>query len=343
MRSAAPPTSGLAHSRRTGGLLGFAQQREWGVAILLGMTVAIVAIVNRNFLAPENLRDILVAVAPFAIIGCAVTFIIVTGEIDISVGSHVALLAAVLGLLTSKDHAGWPVFPAILIVLALGVAVGTLNGILIAYLRVPSIITTLGMLTALRGVTELLMNGQWIQNLPPGLRFFGIGTLLGIPISIWTTAIVVAMAMVFAVRTPLGRRIYAVGSSPHAAHLAGLSPRRIKLFVFALTGLMVAVATIVSVPQLATIQSGVGSGWELIVVTAVVVGGTSISGGKGTIIGTILAAILLGIIRTVLLFLKLGNEATYWERAIQGAFILLAVLVDHLARRGSGRGEGEEH
>jgi ribose/xylose/arabinose/galactoside ABC-type transport system permease subunit len=343
MSGAASPTAAVSPSRQAGAFRALAAQREWGVAVLLGLTVAIVAIVNPKFIAPDNLRDILVAVAPFAIIGCAVTFVIVTGEIDISIGSHVALLAAVLGLLTSKDHAAMPVFPAILIVLALGVAIGLLNGILIAYLRVPSIITTLGMLTALRGVTELLMNGQWIQNLPPGLRFFGIGTFLGIPISIWTATAVVAAAMVLAVRTPLGRRIYAVGSSPHAALLAGLSPRRIKLFVFALTGLMVAVATIVSVPQLATIQSGVGSGWELIVVTAVVVGGTSISGGKGTIIGTILAALLLGIIRTVLLFLKLGNEATYWERAIQGAFILLAVLIDHLARRGSGAGEGEEH
>jgi len=336
-------TTALAHDQlprpSQGALRAIARQREWGVAILLGLTIAIVAIINPQFVAIDNLKDILVAVAPFAIIGCAVTFVIVTGEIDISVGSHVALLAAVLGLLTSKDHAAMGVVPAILIVLALGIVVGLINGFLIAYLRVPSIITTLGMLTALRGITELLMNGQWIQNLPDGLRYFGIGTFLKIPISIWTAAVVVASSMVLATRTPIGRRIYAVGSSPHAARLAGLSPRRIKLFVFALTGLMVAVATIVSVPQLATIQSGVGSGWELIVVTAVVVGGTSISGGKGTIIGTILAAVLLRIIRTVLIFLKLGNEATYWERAIQGAFILLAVLVDHLARRG----EAEEH
>jgi ribose/xylose/arabinose/galactoside ABC-type transport system permease subunit len=319
------------------GLLRFlASKREWGVALLLALTITAVSIVNPTFIQLENIRDILVAAAPFAIISAGLTFVIVTGEIDISIGSLAGLCAAVLGLLTSRDHAHLNVALSIFMTLALGAAVGLLNGLLIAYARVPSIITTLGMLTALRGVTELLMGGQWIQNLPDSLRFFGIGTIVFIPVSIWTAAVVIITAMILATGTPLGRRIYAVGSSPHAARLAGLSPRRIKLFVFTLTGLLTAVATIVSVPQLRTIQSGVGSGWELIVVTAVVVGGTSISGGRGTIIGTLLAMILLGSIRNMLNFLKLGPDTVYWERAIQGAFILVAVLIDHLARPAHG-------
>jgi ribose/xylose/arabinose/galactoside ABC-type transport system permease subunit len=118
-----------------------------------------------------------------------------------------------------------------------------------------------------------------------------------------------------------------------------LSPRRIKLFVFALTGLLVGVAVLVDTTRLPKIESDYGTGWELFIVTAVIVGGTSISGGKGTIIGSILAVLLLGIVRSVLIFLKLGLNATYWERAIQGGFILLAVLADHLARRGR---HGEE-
>jgi ribose/xylose/arabinose/galactoside ABC-type transport system permease subunit len=319
-----------------GVLARIAQQREWGVAILLGLTVAVVAAVNRDFLRIGNLRDILVNNAPFAIIACGLTFVIVTGEIDISVGSLAGLLGAVMGLMTSTDHANKPVVLAVAVVLALGTLVGVINGLLVAYAKVPSIIVTLGMLTALRGMTELLMGGEWIKNLPAALRFFGTGTIASIPVSVLIAAIVIAASMVLATRTPLGRRIYAVGSNVHAARLAGLSPRRIKLFAFALTGFLVGVAALVSVPQLSVIQSGIGSGWELVVVTAVVVGGTSISGGRGTIIGTLLAVILLGIIRTVLIFLRLGSEATYWERAIQGAFILLAVLVDHLARHGGG-------
>jgi ribose/xylose/arabinose/galactoside ABC-type transport system permease subunit len=316
-----------------------ARRREYGVAILLAVTITIVAIANPNFLQPGVLRDVLVNNAPYAIIACGLTFVIVTGEIDISVGSLAGLLAAVMGLLTSSDYASMHVALAVPIVLAIGTFVGLLNGVLVACLRVPSIITTLGMLTALRGVTELLMAGKWIQNLPPGLRFFGTGAILGVPVSIWSAIIVIAGCMVLATRTPLGRRIYAVGSNVHAARLAGLSPRRIKLFAFTFTGFLVAVATLVSVPKLSVIDPGIGKGWELFVVTAVVVGGTSISGGKGTIIGTTLGVLLLGIVGTVLIFLRLGDRATYWERAIQGAFILLAVLVDHLGRR---RGESAE-
>jgi ribose/xylose/arabinose/galactoside ABC-type transport system permease subunit len=155
---------------------------------------------------------------------------------------------------------------------------------------------------------------------------------MGVPVCIWVAGAVVALSIVLTRQTPLGRRIYAVGSNPSAARLAGVSAGRIKLLVFALTGLLVGVATIVSVPQLSVIESGIGVGFELLVVTCVVVGGTSIRGGRGSIVGSLLAAGLLVTIGTVLIHLKLGPGATYWERAIQGGFILLAVLVDHLAR-----------
>jgi ribose/xylose/arabinose/galactoside ABC-type transport system permease subunit len=243
------------------------------------------------------------------------------------------LLAAVMGLLTSTNYARVSVAIAVPMVLLLGTALGLLNGVLVAYLRVPSIIVTLGMLTALRGVTELLMAGKWIQNLPDGLRFFGTGTVLSLPVSVLTALIMIVASMALATRTPLGRRIYAVGSNVHAARLAGLSPRRIKLFVFTFTGFLVAVATLISVPKLSVIDPAIGKGWELFVVTTVVVGGTSISGGKGTIIGGMIAVLLLGTIGDMLTFLKV-EQATYWERAIQGAFILLAVLADHIGRRG---------
>jgi rhamnose transport system permease protein len=325
--------------RERGRLLELLQQREWGVAILLALTIAIVAIINPNFLTLANLRDILSANAAYAIIACGVTFVIVTGEIDISVGSLAGLLAAVLGVLTSPDYAGWHAGPAILATLALGLLVGVINGFLIAYARVPSIIVTLGMLTALRSVTEMIMGGKWIV-VADALRVFGTGQIAGVPVCIVTAMIVAIVAMTLATRTPLGRRIYAVGSNVDAARLAGLSPRRIKLLVFTLTGFLVGVAMLVDATRLPRIESGYGVGWELFIVTAVIVGGTSISGGKGTIIGTLLAVVLLGMIHNVLTFLKLGPDLVYWERAIQGAFILLAVLADHLSRRD---GSAEDH
>jgi ribose transport system ATP-binding protein/rhamnose transport system ATP-binding protein len=312
--------------------------REYGVLALLVLTVIGVSIKNPSFLLPGNIRDMLVNAAPSVIVGCGLMLVIVTAEIDISMGSLMSLLAAVAGITMSASRWGLPVPVGMLLVLGLGAGVGVANGALVVYGRVPSIIVTLGMLTALRGVTVLVMGGDNVLGLPGSLRFFGTGTVLGAPVSVLTAACVVGFTILLARRTPLGRRIYALGSNRAAARLVGISERRIKLFVFAYTGVLVGIATLVSAPQLTVIQSNTGDGFELFVVTCVVVGGTAISGGRGTVAGTVLACFLLGIVRTVLTYLKLGDRATYWERAIQGAFILAAVLADHLARRRRGTG-----
>ncbi|MFC1735893.1 ABC transporter permease [Candidatus Hydrogenedentota bacterium] len=191
------------------------------------------------------------------------------------------------------------------------------------------------MLTALRGVTQLVMGGEWIM-IPEGhaLRFFGTGRPLGVDVCIWTTVGAICLVVFLERYLPLGRQIYAAGSNPEAAKTIGLPVRRIKVFAFALTGFLTAVATIVSVTRLSVIESGTGVSFELLVVTCVVVGGTAITGGQGKTLGAILAVLLLGTIGSVLIFMRMGEMATYWERAIQGAFILGAVLLDHLRNRG---------
>ena len=325
-------------SLRFGGLT---RQREYGVLGLLVLTLIVVGLINPAFLASGNLRDILVSSVPSVIVACGLTFVVLMGEIDISMGSLMGVLATVMGLLTSPSHAHWPVGVGIAATLLLGSAVGLINGLLVAYGRMPSIIVTLGMLTVLQGVNLVLINGKWITDLPPGLRFFGIGRILSVPVSVWTAVIVVACAVVLARETPLGRRLYAAGSNPDAARLVGLPVRTLKLFVFTLTGFLTAVAAIVSVPLLSVIEPSVGQGFELLVVTCVVVGGTSISGGQGSVLGSVFAALLLAVIRPMLIFLRLGVSATYWERAIQGAFILAAVLLDHAARRRASRETGQ--
>lgn len=310
-----------------------AWRREGGVLALLALTVVVVTVINPAFLAANNVRDVLVQAAPAAIVACGLTFVVLTGEIDISVGAMMGLLAAVLGTLSSTERLGWPVAAGIAATLALGTGIGLVNGLLVTLGRVPSIIVTLGMMTMLQGVTEIVMGGEWIKALPAGLRFWGTGAVAGVPVAGGVAILVALICSLLARETPLGRRIYAVGSNPHAARLAGLKTHRVKLFVFTFTGFLTAVATLVSVPRLSVIESGIGRGFELLVVTAVVVGGTSINGGRGSIAGSLLAVVLLGLIGTALIFLRLGESATYWERAIQGAFILLAVLADHLARR----------
>jgi ribose/xylose/arabinose/galactoside ABC-type transport system permease subunit len=331
------PSKPLSKPKQSANVLSLLRRREYGVLALLLLTIFSVGAVNSAFLALGNVRDIFVAATPAVIVGCGLTFVVLMGEIDISMGASMGVLATVMGQLTSPSHAHLPVAEGVAITLALGALIGLINGVLVAYGRMPSIIVTLGMMTVLQGVNVILMNGHWITDMPAGLRWFGIGHVLGVPISLWTAGVVVIASVVLARDTPLGRRIYASGSNPHAALLTGLPVNRLKLFVFTLTGLLTGLATVVSVPLLSVIEPGVGSGFELLAVTCVVVGGTSISGGRGTIAGTVIAALLLSVVRPTLIFLKLGPSAAFWERAIQGAFILAAVLLDHVARSRRGK------
>lgn len=311
-----------------------ARREVWVLALLL-VTAVVAGGFNRRFFSWENVRDILHNAAPAAIVACPMTLVIVSGEIDISVGSLLGLMAAAMGVSASTEHLNLGAWAAIAAPIVLGAGVGLLNGLLVTVGRVPSIIVTLGMLTALRGLTQLLMAGRSIRGIPMPLRWFGQASPLGVPLAVWVALIVVVFTIVLAHRTPLGCRIYAVGSNPRAAPLAGLSLTRIKLFVFFLTGLLTGIAAIVFVPRSGVIENNVGDGFELLVVTCVVVGGTSISGGKGTVIGSVIAAVLLTMIGTVLIYLRVDP---HWNLAIQGGFILAAVLADHLVRRRSAEG-----
>ncbi len=308
--------------------------REGLVAGILLAAVIGVGMTNPAFLALDNVRDILVKAAPALILGSMMTLVILAREIDISVGSLMGLCAAVLGIATSTDRLGLPVGVGAALCLGVGAGVGLLNGLLVAYARVPSIIVTLGMLTVLKGITEFLMAGRWIENLPPGLRAFGTESAAGIPYAVWMALAAVLIGTWLTRRTPFGLRIYALGSSPSAADLAGINSKRMKLAAFALTGLAAGIAALFSATQLQVIESGFGSGFELVVIAGVIVGGTSIRGGRGSVVGTAIGVLLLGMVSTALIFMRLGESVTYWERAIQGGVILIAIIADHLGSRG---------
>lgn len=305
---------------------------------MLLMTVLVVALINSAFLQPTNVADMLSDCAPFVIVGCGVALVVIAGEIDISVGSLYGLLAVLMGVLASPTREGQPLPVVIAAVLAAGLLVGVLNGVLVALARVPSIIVTLGMFTILRGITKIVLDGVWIKDLPPALKELGTAKPLGLAWVVWLALMVFVLGLWVTRRTPLGRHIYAVGSNPEAARLTGINTHLIKIVAFGCAGLLTALAALVSVPRLSVIESNLGEGYELLVITAVVVGGVSIRGGVGTMTGMALAALLLGIVRTVLVFLKLPSSAVFWERAVHGLFILGAVVVDHLARRRSSMG-----
>lgn len=312
-------------------------QREWWLAALIGAVTLIVSFVDPGFLSAENLRDLLVRCAPTAIVACGVMLVVVTREIDISVGSLMALLAAMLGLMISKNEWNWPMWLGIPATLLLGTLMGLGTGAMVTLGRVPSIIVTLGLLTALRGLTTWIMRGGNIDGLPESLGQWTKFGILGMPLSLWTAITVIGITAVLISLTPLGRRLYALGGSPTAARMAGISETRLKLFVFSLTGFLTALATIVEVPRLPKIESGIGLEFELLVVTCVVVGGVSISGGRGKVAGVVLAVVLMSMVRPVLTFLDVGESGEKWTKAIQGLFILMAVVSDSVLSRRANR------
>ena len=314
------------------------RQREYGLLVLILSVGLLVSLIDANFLQPGNLKDILVRSAPTAIVGCGVMLIVVTGEIDISVGSLMGLLAAVMGLLISSHEWNLSMWIGLPATLLLGTLIGTATGLLVTVGKVPSIIATLGLLTALRGITMLTMGGRNIDGLPHRLESLTKYGVFGMPLSVWTAAAVVLLTALVISCTPFGRRLFAIGSSGYAAKMVGLSQRRLKLLVFAYIGFLTAVATIVDIPRLPKIEAGIGVGFELLVVTCVVVGGVSISGGRGTIWGVLLAVLLMTMIRPVLTFLDVGESGEKWTKAIQGAFIILAVVTDSVLARQSARG-----
>ncbi|MBM99644.1 MAG: hypothetical protein CMJ77_10990 [Planctomycetaceae bacterium] len=313
-------------------------RREFGLAVLIALITIFVSFFDPRFLDAINLRDIIVRCAPTAIVACGMMLVIVTAEIDISVGSLMALTAAAMGIMLSENEWNLSLWIGLPATLMLGTAVGLLTGLLVTVGKVPSIIVTLGLLTALRGFTTLIMGGKNIDGLPPSLQHAAKQGFWGIPLSVWVAACVLVMTLVIIAWTPLGRRIFAFGSSRYAATMCGLSEKPLKLFVFAYTGFLTALATIVDVPRLPTIESGIGLEFELLVVTCVVVGGVSINGGRGTLLGVLLAVVLMTMIRPVLTYLEIGEEAEKWTKAIQGTLIAIAVIGDSLFRR-RGRGE----
>ncbi len=323
----------MSNSTQTNWLQRILAQREVGLGLLLLCVGVIVGLVDASFLELGNLRDILVRSAPTAIVACGVMLVVVTGEIDISVGSLMGLLAAMMGLFVSANEWNWSLWIGLPLTLLIGTAIGFATGLLVTIGRVPSIIATLGLLTALRGATTLLMGGENIDGLPDSLSYATKIGFLGLPLSIWVAALVIAMTAIVIKHTSTGRQLFALGSSRYSAHMVGLSTTKLKLFAFAYVGFLTALATIVDVPRLPKIESGIGNGFELLVVTCVVVGGVSISGGRGSLWGVLLAVVLLTTIRPALTFLDIGEAGEKWTKAIQGAFIIAAVVVDSMATR----------
>jgi rhamnose transport system permease protein len=295
-------------------------QREAPAATAYLLLLAIVAGAAPGFYSLANLRDLALSNAPVLIAAIGMTMVILTGQIDISIGSQFAVCSVAAGLLAKT---GMPILLVLLAVALLGGLIGAVNGALVARLNIPSIVTTLAAMVALRDGLRWATEGQWVQNLPRNFQWFGLGQTAG-QLLIVFIALALFAAFAWALNHLVaGRAIYAVGSDAEAARLAGISPRVMIFGVFALMGALTGVAALLNSIRFAEIQGNAGVGLELKAIAAVVVGGTAINGGRGTLIGTLIGVALLGTIGTALTFLGVNP---FWEKAIQGAIILAAVV-----------------
>jgi len=307
------------------------------VIALLLMCIFLTLMTDR-FLTPENGWNIMRQISVNLIISVGVTLVILTAGIDLSVGSVLALCGAVTaGMLKfgaeftdANVYIGFTLFGAIVGGVAIGAFLGCFNGIAITRFHIPPFVATLAMLTIARGLTMLWTGGFPITGFEANMAFIGTGWLLGIPVPVWISAAVVAAAVILTKKTRLGRHIYAVGGNEKAAELSGLNVKRIKVIVYSIAGALAALGGIIVTSRLDSAQPNAGMGMELDAIAAVVIGGTSLSGGKGTIMGTVQGALIIGVLNNGLVLL---NVSPFWQQVVKGLVILLAVAIDRLNTR----------
>ena len=305
----------------------FTLSQEWLLAIAIVALFLVVGLINPRFVATRNLQSVLLGNAYIAVAAIGMSMVIVSGNIDISVGSLIGVLATVSG---SLAVAGRPSALAWLVPVLLGMAVMSMQGALVAYLGIPSIVVTLGMLSILKGGLISVTNGVWITNLPDSYHLSQVSMFGLLPMPVVFMVVLTTVAAWWMRNTAAGRSIYAVGGNAEAARLCGVGRERTVMMVFAIHGMFVGIAAVLFATQLSVIQSSVPPNLELTIITASVVGGVSILGGTGTVVGSTLAAILIAAIGSSLIFV---NISPYWLRAVQGVLILVTVLADIYRRR----------
>ena len=297
-------------------------------AFLLLLVIVLTAL-RPDFLSGQSVSSILMDSSHLIVAAVGMTLVIVAGGIDISVGSMLAMCAVIGGLLARGGVA--PELAMLAMVLS-GTLFGLINGSLVVWGGIPSIIVSLGMLSILRGAVVLLTGGSWIQNLPQDF-YIGQRSVLGLPVPILVAVVVLVAAALWMRYSPLGRQVYAVGANREAARLTGINVKRIQLLTFTVNGTLVGLAALIFATRFSAIQTNAGVGFELQVITAAVVGGVSIMGGAGTVLGAALGGLLLNVISKGMIFLRVS---AYWFLAVQGALILLAVVVDIWRKRRLG-------
>ncbi|KXI26906.1 ribose ABC transporter permease [Paraglaciecola hydrolytica] len=298
------------------------------------MVIAI-SLLSDSFLTPDNGWNILRQISVNLCLSIGMTLIILSGGIDLSVGAILALAGAVAaGVL--KNGIALPMFDillqfslagAVVIGIAVGFMLGWFNGFVITRFRLPPFVATLGMFSIARGLTMLWTGGFPVTGLGEDFSFLGTGAVFGMPMPVWITLALVVLFVVITRKTRFGRYLYAVGGNERAARLTGINVNSIKIWVYALGGALAGVAGLLVTARLDSAQPNAGLGYELDAIAAVVIGGTSLSGGRGTIMGTVLGCLIIGVLNNGLFLL---NVSPFWQQVIKGLIILIAVAIDRI-------------
>ena len=303
--------------------------------IALFVLCVILGILSDKFFTLTNVWNVMRQVSVNICISTGMTLVVLTAGIDLSVGSILALCGAVTaGLLkngievsSSNVFIGFTILGASVAGLIAGGVLGWFNGWAITRWKVPPFVATLAMLTIARGLTMLWTKGFPITGLGSRFDFLGTGWFLGIPLPVWISGIVVIAAIFITDKTALGRYIYAIGGNENAAKLSGINIKRIKIIVYTIAGALAAAGGLIVTARLDAAQPNAGTGYELDSIAAVVIGGTSLSGGRGTILGTVLGAVIIGVLNNGLVLL---NVSPFWQQVVKGFVILVAVVIDKI-------------
>ena len=301
------------------------------LAVLLAVTLAVLSSRSEHFLTVDNLLNQGRLMTEVSLIALAMTFVIVTGGIDLSVGSTVGMVAICLGVLWK--NVGLPLPLAMGLGLAIGTAAGLFNGFIITRFRVPPLIATLATLALYRGIAEGVSEARSVRGYPDWFASIGQGSALGLPSQLWILLAAATVAAFILGFTIFGRTTYAIGSNAVAARFSGLAVDRTVLAIYGASGFAAALAAIILVSRVSTTRSDMGSGYELTAITAVVLGGTSIFGGRGTIIGTVLGLMLMQALNNGLSLAGVKGDGTI---VVIGVILIVAVLLANLFRRDGG-------
>ncbi|AHF16863.1 ABC transporter permease [Niabella soli] len=316
------------------------KQRIKSLQSLIALVVLciLLSVLTDKFFTADNGLNILRQTAVNICVATGMTLVVLTAGIDLSVGSVLALCGAIAaGLLkngwtfpSGDMYVGFTIFGVLLAAVLVGSVLGWFNGFVITKFKVPPFVATLAMLTIARGLTMLYTKGQPISNLGPKFAFIGAGSFLGIPVPVWIALLVVLLAAFITKQTRLGRYIYAIGGNETAAKFSGINIPKVVIMVYALAGMMAAVGGIIVTSRLDSAQPNAGVSYELDAIAAVVIGGTSLSGGRGTVWGTVMGAIIIGVLNNGLVLL---NVSPFWQQVVKGGVILLAVIIDKIGNK----------